>query len=53
MEWSKLEALADDIINVTQKLKFVSVRVENIVKEKMLITSIFSFFLNVFKGPLS
>ena len=29
--WSKLEASADDKINVTEKLKFVSGRVENIM----------------------
>ena len=29
--WSKLKALADDKINVTEKLKFVLGRVENIV----------------------
>ena len=41
---------ADHKINVTKNLKFVFRRVENIVdKEKMLVTSIFSFSHNVFK----
>ena len=31
LDWSKLKALADDKINVAQKLKFVSGRIENIV----------------------
>ena len=31
LDWSKLKALADDKINVTEKLKFVLRRVENIV----------------------
>ena len=30
MDWSKLKASADDKINVTEKLKFVLERVENI-----------------------
>ena len=30
LDWSKIKALADDKINVTQELKFVSGRVENI-----------------------
>ena len=31
LDWSKLKALADGKINVTEKLKFVLRRVENIV----------------------
>ena len=31
LDWSKLKALADDKIKVTQKSKFVSSKVENIV----------------------
>ena len=31
LDWSKLKAFADDKINVTEKLKFVFERVENIV----------------------
>ena len=31
LDWSKLKALADDKINVTEKLKFVLRRVENMV----------------------
>ena len=53
LDWSKLKAFADDKVNVTEKLKFILERVENIVgKEKMLITSIFSFSLNGFKRLL-
>ena len=49
-DWSKLKVFAENKINVTEKLKFVSGTVENIVgKEKMLVTSIFSFSHNVFK----
>ena len=53
LDQPKLEAFADNKINVNEKLKFVLGRVENIVgKEKMLVTSIFSFSFNVFKRPL-
>ena len=31
LDWSKLKAFADDKINVTEKLKFLLQRVENIV----------------------
>ena len=31
LDWSKFKALADDKINLTETLKFVSGRVENIV----------------------
>ena len=45
-----MKAFADNKMNVTEKLKFVCRRIENIVgKEKMLVTCIFSFSLNVFK----
>ena len=49
-----MKAFADNKINETQKSEFVLCRVENIVgrKEKMLVTSIFSFTHNVFKRPL-
>ena len=30
-DWSELKAFADDKMNVTEKLKFVLVRVENVV----------------------
>ena len=33
LDWSKFKAFADDKINVTEKLKFVLVRVENIVEK--------------------
>ena len=46
---NKFKAFADNKINVTQILKFVLGRVENKVeKEKMLLTSIFSFSHHVF-----
>ena len=48
LDKSKLKAFADDKINVTEKLKFVLGRVENIV----LVTSIFFFSHNVFKRLL-
>ena len=45
LDWSRLKAFADDIINMNEKLKFCLEKVENIVEEeKMLVTS------NVFKG---
>ena len=48
LDWSKLKAFADDNINVTESLKFVLRRLENIVgKEKMLVTSIFFFSLQL------
>ena len=48
---SKLEALADDKINVIEKLKIVIGRVKTMwEKEKMLVTSIFSFSHNVGKS---
>ena len=47
LDLSKLKRFADDNINVTQKLKFVPVRLENIVGKGE--TSIFSFSHNVFK----
>ena len=54
LDWSKVKALADVKINVTEKQKFVLVRAEKIIgKEKMLVVSIFSFSHYVFKGPLS
>ena len=33
LDWSKLKAIADDKINVTEKIKFVLRRVENIVEK--------------------
>ena len=53
LDWSKLKALADDKINVTEKLNFVLGKVENIVgKGENAGTSIFSFSYNVFKRLL-
>ena len=55
LDLSISKAFADDNLNVYQKLKFTLGSVENIVgkKEKMLVTSIFSFSHNVFKGFFS
>ena len=39
LDWSKLKALADDKINVTYKLKFVSERLENILTYKLKFVS--------------
>ena len=50
---SKLKALEDENFNLAQNVQFLFVRVENIAgKEKMLVTSIFSFSHNVFKRLL-
>ena len=50
LDWSKLKAFADDKINVANMMIFVFDRVKTLwEKEKMLVTSIFSFSLNVFK----
>ena len=52
LDWFKLKA--KDKINVSENLKFALGGVENIVeKEKMLVTSIFSFSYNIFKRLLS
>ena len=49
LDRSKLKASADEKINANEVLKIGFGRVENIVeKEKMLVTSIFSFSHNVF-----
>ena len=52
---SKLKAFADDKINVTQNINFVFHRLKKALweKEKILVTSIFSLFHNVFKRPFS
>ena len=48
-----MKAFAEDKRNVTEKFKFDSGRIENVwEKEKMLVTSIFSFSQNVFKSLL-
>ena len=52
LDWSNLKALADNKINMTEKLKIVFGRLENMEKEKMLVTGIFSFSHNVFRRPL-
>ena len=53
LDWLKLKAFADNHISVTEKLKIVLGKEENNVgkgeKEKMLVTSIFSFSHNVFQ----
>ena len=54
LDKSKLKAFADNNIISAKMMIFVSDRVENIVgKEKMLVTSIFSYSHNVFKRILS
>ena len=53
LEWSKLKAFAEDKINVNEKLKFGLRRIKTLwEKEKMLVTSIFSFSHNAFKRLL-
>ena len=53
LDWTKLDAFADDKRAVTQKLKFVSVRVENIVGiGENADYQYFSFSHNVFKRLL-
>ena len=42
----RLKTFADDNINVIKKQKFSFGTVENVEKEKMLVSSIFSYFLN-------
>ena len=50
LDISKLKAFADNKRNATQKLKVILSRVEITgEKEKMMVTSSFSFSLNVFK----
>ena len=52
-DWSKLKGFADNKSNMAQVIAILFDRVENIVgKEKMLVTSIFSFSHNVFKKLL-
>ena len=54
LDWFKFKALADLKMNVTQYLKSVLGTVKTFwEKEKMLVTSIFSFSQNVFKSLLS
>ena len=54
LHWSESKEFADDRINMTEKLKIVLGRVENMVgKGEMLVTRIFSFSHNVFKRLLS
>ena len=55
LAWSKLKAFADEKINVTEKMEILyRMRKKRLrEKEKMLVTSIFSFSHNVFKRLLS
>ena len=49
IEWSQSKAIQDNKLNVTENLKFVMGRVENLVgKGQTLVTSIFPFFLPYF-----
>ena len=51
LEWSKLKAFANDIINFLEMIITLFYRVEDIVgKGEMLVASIFSFSHNVLKG---
>ena len=52
LDCSKLKTFADDKIYVTEKVKFVLGTIKKTLweKEKMLVTSIFSFSHNVFKS---
>ena len=55
LDQSNLKAFADNKRDMTKKLKFVLSKVKKETlweKEKMLVTSIFSFLHNVFKGLL-
>ena len=53
LDWSKLEAFAEDKINVTKKLKFAWGGQKTWwKKEKMLVTSIFSFSHDVCQEQL-
>ena len=51
LDLSKLKAFADEKVNMNEKLKFVLGKTLW-QKEKMLVTSIFSFSYNVFKSLL-
>ena len=52
LDWSKLKELADDKINVTEKLNFVLGRVENIVgKGENAGQQRFLLFLQCFQNP--
>ena len=54
LDRTKLKAFADVKLNDAKMMISLFYRVENIVgKEKMLVTSIFSFSLNVFQSVLS
>ena len=54
LDWWKLNALADDKLNVTKMIISVFDRVENIVgKGEIACTSNFSFSHNIFKRLLS
>ena len=46
IDWSKLKVFADDKLNLAKRMIGLKKLLE---KEKMLVTSIFSFSLNVFK----
>ena len=53
LDKTKSKVFTDDKLNVVKMIIFLFDRVENIVnKMKMLVTSIFSFSHNTFKGHL-
>ena len=54
LDWSKLKAFADDKLNVAKMTNSPLIKQKTLwVKEKMLVTSTFSFSHNVFKILLS
>ena len=54
LDWSKLKTFADDESNLVEKLNLFWQGYKTLwKKEKMLVTSIFSFSHNVFKSLLS
>ena len=54
LDWSKLKQIPDDILKYIQNEKQVLYKVENIVrKEKLLVSSNFSFSHNVFHSYIS
>ena len=53
LDWSELKALADDKLNLAEKMKFVFRGVEKLwEKEEILVSSIFSVVYSVFQSLL-
>ena len=54
LDWSKLKQIEDDIFKFDENSRKFSKRVETLwVKEKLLVTSNFSFSHSIFKGLVS